>query len=107
VLIMNAADVTLLTSVSEGSPVAIKESLACCTPVVSVSVGDVRDLVDGLPGCRVVETPDARVLADGLEAALAADREPELRERMSGYGNDHIAERVVAIYERVASRGAR
>jgi glycosyltransferase involved in cell wall biosynthesis len=104
-LIMNAADVTLLTSLSEGSPVAIKESLACCTPIVSVSVGDVPHLVDGLPGC-LIERRDARALADALEVALATGREPGLRERVSTYGNDRIAERLFVVYERVASRTA-
>ena len=50
-LVMNAVDVTLMTSDREGSPVTIKESLACMTPVVSVAVGDVAELIAGLPGC--------------------------------------------------------
>ena len=51
---MNAVDVTLLTSDWEGSPGAVRESLACQTPVVSVPVGDVPNVLSGLPGCAVM-----------------------------------------------------
>ena len=52
-LAMNASDVMLMTSDREGSPLTVKESLACMTPVVSVAVGDVPELVAGLPGCAI------------------------------------------------------
>lgn len=42
---MSACDVMLLTSEHEGSPLAVRESLACKLPVVSVDVGDVRKVV--------------------------------------------------------------
>jgi Glycosyl transferases group 1 len=63
-LFMNAADMTLMTSESEGSPVTIKESLACLTPVVSVRVGDVHELIGSLPGCTVADR-DPEFLALG------------------------------------------
>ena len=58
---MNAVDVTLMTSRLGGSPVAVRESLACETPVVSVAVGDVPEVLAGLSGCAVVQPrPDER-----------------------------------------------
>ncbi|MCQ2312231.1 MAG: glycosyltransferase [Paludibacteraceae bacterium] len=55
---MNAADVMLLTSESEGSPNVIKEALACNCPIVTTDVGDVHERLDGIEGCYII-------LADG------------------------------------------
>ena len=102
-LIMNAVDVVVMTSDHEGSPVAVKESLACLTPVVSVPVGDVRETLDGLPGCAVVPR-DSLQLGDALVEALAAGRPPELRERATPYSRPLVAEQVAAVFRDVGSR---
>lgn len=57
---MNAADVMLLTSMSEGSPNVIKEALACNCPIVTTDVGDVHERLDGVEGCYIIP-------ADGTE----------------------------------------
>jgi glycosyltransferase involved in cell wall biosynthesis len=106
-LVMNAVDVTVMTSNFEGSPVTLKESLACRTPVVSVPVGDVETLVTGLPGCAVVPR-DAAQIGDALVAALDAGRPAQLRERVTAFGRTGVAEQVVSVYrsalERTGSR---
>jgi teichuronic acid biosynthesis glycosyltransferase TuaC len=48
---LNACDVALMTSFSEGSPQFIKEALATGTPIVSTKVGDVEELIKDLEGC--------------------------------------------------------
>jgi glycosyltransferase involved in cell wall biosynthesis len=105
-LFMNAADVTLMTSESEGSPVTIKESLACLTPVVSVPVGDVPGLIESLPGCSVAGR-DPESLARGVIAAFAAPRSPVLRQRACIYALSRIAERVAAVYESLLAKRVR
>jgi len=106
-LAMNAADVAVLTSVWEGSPIGVKESLACRTPIVSVEVGDVSTVVAGLPGCAIVPR-DPEALAEAVARALHGDRDPRLRESMHAYGRQPIAERVLRVYRRVlAARSAR
>lgn len=102
-LVMSAVDVTVMTSVREGSPVAVKESLACLTPVVSVAVGDVPELLAGLPGCAVVPREPA-LLADALLRALGAPRHPSLRERVEPYSHRRIAEQVAKVYQEVVRR---
>jgi teichuronic acid biosynthesis glycosyltransferase TuaC len=98
--VMNAVDVTLVTSDFEGSPVAVKESLACMTPVVSVPVGDLPQLVSGLPGCEIVPR-DPLELADAILRALSSGRDPILRHRAELLSRRRMAERTVALYESV------
>jgi glycosyltransferase involved in cell wall biosynthesis len=51
--LLAAADVLVMTSVSEGSPVSVMEALAGGVPVVATDVGDVRAMIEGLPNCLV------------------------------------------------------
>jgi glycosyltransferase involved in cell wall biosynthesis len=105
-LVFNAVDVTLMTSDREGSPVTVRESLACLTPVVSVEVGDVTQVVADLPGCGIFpRQPTA--LARGVLDALAAERHPDLRRRAEQTSRRQVAERVAALYAAVAADGAR
>lgn len=101
VRVMNAVDVVLMTSRSEGSPVAIKEALACRTPVVSVPVGDVAEVLRDLPVCAVKER-DVKGLANSVRAALGGGRPAELRERALQYARPEIARKVRETYEDVA-----
>jgi teichuronic acid biosynthesis glycosyltransferase TuaC len=101
--VMNAVDVTLVTSNFEGSPVAVKESLACTTPVVSVPVGDLPQLLSGLPGCTVAPR-DPVALADAMVRAFANGRDPTLRQRAERLSRRRVAERTVAVYESVLAR---
>jgi glycosyltransferase involved in cell wall biosynthesis len=104
-LAMNAADVIVVTSMWEGAPVVVKESLACQTPVVSVAVGDVSEVVARLPGCAVVERdPDA--LANAVERALRSERHPRVREAMQVYGRPSIARRVLHVYRHLLVEGS-
>lgn len=103
---INAADAVLLTSTHEGSPNAVKEALACDVPVVSVDVGDVRSLLDGIAGC-VVAPADPAGLADGLAAVLSGAGRVEARERHRGLSLERAAERLIEVYETVLERALR
>jgi glycosyltransferase involved in cell wall biosynthesis len=100
-LALNAADVLVVASVREGSPLTVRESLACTTPVVAVPVGDVPTVLAGLPGCAVVER-DAGALAHGIRAALDTGRDPSLRQRAEETSRIAVVRRVVDVYERLA-----
>ena len=49
----NASSLLLITSFSEGSPQFIKEAMASNCPIVSVNVGDVKDLIHKDKGSHI------------------------------------------------------
>jgi glycosyltransferase involved in cell wall biosynthesis len=96
-----AADVLLMTSDLEGSPNCVKEALSCGTPVVSVPVGDVPQLLTTPErGAIVGRTPSA--LADGVESVVARDghaRRSLLPEYLRA---SVVADRLIEMYRSVA-----
>lgn len=105
-LLMCAADVFLMTSVSEGSPQVIKEALACGCPIVSVDVGDVKERVNGLKGCYVSENNSSNKLSDLLCEALKFGGRTEGRNKVicDGLDNSFIAFKLVQLYKGITGQ---
>jgi glycosyltransferase involved in cell wall biosynthesis len=81
-----AADIALLSSDNEGTPVSLIEAGAASRPAVATKVGGVPDVV--VPGAGVLVAPQDEVaMADAL-ARLAAD--PELRAEMGARAHEHV-----------------
>lgn len=99
---MNAANCLLMTSHREGSPQVVKEALTCGTPIVSVDVGDVKDVTSGVEGCYIT-TYDANDLAEGLKKAIAFQGKTKGPQRIAdrGLSNDQIANHILEIYNNV------
>ncbi len=100
---MNACDALVLASDYEGSPTVIKEAMACNLPIVSVDVGDVREVIAGTDGCYICERTAEDIAA---KLALALDR----TERTNGWQHiqrlslDNIAARLISEYESVLAQ---
>ncbi len=105
-LLMCAADVLLMTSLTEGSPQVIKEALACGCPIVSVDVGDVRERTEGVEGCFVAETRDSEELSTLLRKAFAFVGKTRGRERLAADGLDNrmVAQKLLEIYKSVCQK---
>lgn len=105
-LLMCAADVFLMTSISEGSPQVIKEAMACGCPIVSVDVGDVKERVNGLEGCYVSESREPQELARLLLKAFdfCGKMEGRLKVISDGMDNESIASRLIQIYTGITSQ---
>ncbi|MFN8021604.1 MAG: glycosyltransferase family 4 protein [Acidimicrobiales bacterium] len=107
---MHAADVVALSSVWEGSPLAVAECLSIGAPLVSTAVGTVtRHLVDG-ESARIVPVGDARAMADALVELLAdADRravigEAGRRVAEGTFDADRLVDAVVDVYRTAVER---
>jgi glycosyltransferase involved in cell wall biosynthesis len=99
---MNACDAMLMTSFWEGSPNAVKEAMACNIPIVSVPVGDVAQLLEGVSGCAVCER-DSEQLAHELARVISGGARSDGRDalRRKGLDLDTAAKRVRAVYDGV------
>jgi hypothetical protein len=68
-----------------------------------VPVGDLPQLLSGLPGCSIVPR-DPVALSDGIVRAFASGRDPILRQRAERLSRPRVAERTLALYESVLAR---
>jgi teichuronic acid biosynthesis glycosyltransferase TuaC len=103
---LNAADVFVLCSFSEGSPNVIKEAMACNCPIVAANTGDVAWVLGDIPGCYVAPSYDAEDFAQQLRRALAFAKtqgRTQGRVRLTALGLDaeSIARKITAIYTSV------
>jgi len=96
-LYMNACDVLVLVSDGEGSPMVVKEAMACNLPIVSVPVGDVPELIAGVDGCHLCSQVPADV-ADKLLLALNRPGRTNGREKIRYLEQKTVAKRIVSIY---------
>ncbi len=97
---LNASDCMLMTSRNEGSPQIVKEAMACGTPIVSVDVGDVKEVIGDTEGCYMAErNPES--IAEKLTAAFGFGKRTSGREKISELGltNEQVAKRVLSVYD--------
>lgn len=100
---LNAADVALMTSYSEGSPQFIKEALACGTAVVSTPVGDVQELLAGVDGCYISDFNPQNISAFIKKALLFSEqgrtKGPEQIEKLE-LTSETITQKLIREYEK-------
>lgn len=101
---MNAANVLLMTSLSEGSPQVIKEALACGCPIVSVDIGDVKEVINGICGC-FLSNNKAECIAEGINKAILFLNRTSGRTKIEemGLSNIEISLKLKEIYSSVVN----
>lgn len=105
----NAADVHLMTSDFEGSPNSVKEALCCGIPVVTTDVGNVRDMLDGVPYAFVSNATEEAELVGLVERLFETpvDR-PAIRDGFlsKGISKEVVLARLIDIYKALSARKA-
>lgn len=96
-LYMNACDALVLVSDGEGSPVVIKEAMACNLPIVSVPAGDVPDIIGDTGGCYICTQEPADV-AEKLSLALNYPGRTSGRQRVMDMDHSAVARRIIRLY---------
>ncbi len=89
---INASDLVCITSVNEGCPNILLESLACGKPVVATKVGGIPEIIDSNMLGILIPANDAYAAADAIEEALKKDWKKEyLRNKVSGQSWDKFS----------------
>ena len=91
---MGRMDLLLLTSISEGQPLAILEGMACSKPFVTTTVGSCQELIEGKadetngPAGFLVPVKDVEKIA---QKSIILCRDRSLRETMGRNGYNRVS----------------
>ena len=100
---MNAADVLVLASQSEGSPNAVKEALAVNLPVIAVAVGDTAELLASTEGNYLVPREPEAIAAKIAEVCRRGQR-ARSRDHMARLSMENVARQIVDVYAGVVRK---
>jgi len=102
VLRMCGCDCFCLPSLSEGSPQALKEAMACNCPAVATDMADIRQLFEEEVGYFVSDFT-VNSMAKCLKRCLTFDGRTNGRKRIErlGLGNEDVAYSLFNIYKNI------
>ena len=94
---MNAADVLVMASISEGSPNAVKEAMATNLPVITVDVGDTAELIGTTAGCHIVPR-DPAAMAEKIVEVCRRGARTNGREWIRKLSMEVVAQQILEVY---------
>jgi glycosyltransferase involved in cell wall biosynthesis len=102
-LYMNACDTLILTSFHEGSPMVIKEAMACNLPIVSVDAGDVKEVIKGTKNCFITSR-NPNEIAERIIQVFNSGERSNGREHIGHLEINKVAQHIIKIYKRVCKK---
>jgi glycosyltransferase involved in cell wall biosynthesis len=100
---MNAADVLVMASMSEGSPNAVKEAMATNLPVVSVDVGDTAESMGPTEGCYQVRR-EAAAMAERIVEVCRRGGRTNGRDWIRRLSMEAVAKQIIEVYAAALGR---
>lgn len=98
---MNACDIFVLPSISEGNPTVMFEAIGCGKPFIGTAVGGVPEVITDEKVGLLVEPKNPRLLAEALSKALDKNWDTEYIMKYSdNYTWSNIAEELVEVYRK-------
>lgn len=103
--LFNVANVSILISGNEGSPLSVKESLACGIPVIANDVGDISLIVKDSFNGYIVDKENIQDIANKL---LLAGREAEKMKQncidsSQKYTIERVSQEVIDVYKKISN----
>lgn len=102
-LYMNACDVLLISSSSEGSPSIVKEALAVNLAIVSTDVGDISQRIGKISGCVICANDQESTIANDLSRVLATGGDIDGRRQVIHLDERDLARKVITVYDKTLS----
>jgi len=97
-LIYNACDFVIFTSTSEGSPQVIKEACATNRPIISLDVGDTKEIISSLENCKIFEIYNKEV-NNFILSAISKDLNSNARAKIEFLSVKKITEKFINLYD--------
>ena len=101
--LMQAADVMILCSISEGSPQVVKESILNTLPIIANDVGDIRAICSGVDHCFIVRKEVEEYVKYLKLLSCSRARIGNNAPVIDNYNNTTIATRIYSVYNKVVS----
>lgn len=105
--LLSLIDIFVLTSISEGTPMALLEAMAASKPIVTTSVGAIPQIIHHKVNGLLIPPRDTKALTSAIEYLIT---HPEEASRMATaaqqmilnkYSSKHMAEQYIQHYERL------
>jgi teichuronic acid biosynthesis glycosyltransferase TuaC len=102
-LAMNAADVLIVPSFTEGSPNVVKEAMASNLPIVSVNVGDVSQVISKAINCYIADY-DPVDIAEKIALVIESGNRSNGRQCIEHLRLEIVAKKILNIYESIIEK---
>tara|TARA_B100001540_G_C15804251_1_gene641319 strand:- start:766 stop:1707 length:942 start_codon:yes stop_codon:yes gene_type:complete len=94
----SAANMLIMTSLSEGSPNVIKEAMACNCPIVATDVGDIKELTTGVMECNIVKNKVESVV-EAIKDIISRDKRSNGRMKIQKLSSVRIKNELFSLYK--------